>query len=71
MKTIGIIGGMSYESTVEYYRIINSEINKRLGGLHSAKMLIESYDFSEIEKLQVQQDWQALAKILTASAQKL
>ena len=48
MKTIGIIGGMSFESTIEYYRIINEEINKRAGGLHSAKMLIESYDFDEI-----------------------
>ncbi len=50
MKTIGIIGGMSYESTVEYYRIINELVNEKLGGLHSAKMLIESYDFQQIEK---------------------
>ncbi len=71
MKTIGIIGGMSFESTIEYYRIINEEINKRLGSLHSAKMLIESYDFDEIEKLQSSEDWDNLAKILTYSAQKL
>ena len=44
MKTIGIIGGMSWESTIEYYRIINELVNKKLSGLHSAKMLIESYD---------------------------
>ena len=50
MKTIGLIGGMSWESTIEYYKIINNEINKRLGNLHSAKMLIESYNFDEIEK---------------------
>lgn len=71
MKTIGIIGGMSWESTIEYYKIINSEINKKVGKLHSAKMLIESYDFNEIEELQSKEDWNALAEILTKSAQKL
>jgi len=71
MKTIGIIGGMSYESTVEYYKIVNEEINKRCGGLHSAKMLIESYDFDEIEKLQTAGDWVKLGKILSDSAKKL
>ncbi len=71
MKTIGIIGGMSFESTIEYYKIINEEINKRKGGLHSAKMLIESYDFAEIENLQTSENWEKLAQILTESAQKL
>lgn len=71
MKTIGIIGGMSFESTIEYYKIINEEINKRLGSLHSAKMLIESYDFDEIEKLQSIEDWESLTKILINSAKKL
>jgi len=71
MKTIGIIGGMSFESTIEYYRIINEEINKKLGNLHSAKMLIESYDFDEIEKLQAVEDWDKLTKILINSAKKL
>ncbi len=71
MKTIGIIGGMSYESTVEYYKIVNEEINKRAGGLHSAKMLIESYDFDEIEKLQTAGDWGKLGEILSDSAKKL
>lgn len=71
MKTIGIIGGMSWESTVEYYRIINQEIAQKLGGLHSAKILIESYDFSEIESLQKQGNWDELNKILSTSAQKL
>ena len=71
MKTIGLIGGMSYESTVEYYKIINEEINKRKKGLHSAKMLIESYNFEEIEKLQSKENWEELTKILTESAKKL
>ncbi len=71
MKTIGIIGGMSYESTVEYYKIINSEINKALGGLHSAKMLIESYDFALIEEKQSEEDWETLTQILIESAKKL
>lgn len=71
MKTIGLIGGMSHESTVEYYKIINEEINRRKKGLHSAKMLIESYDFDEIEKLQSKENWEELTKILTESAKKL
>lgn len=71
MKTIGLIGGMSHESTVEYYKIINEEINRRKKGLHSAKMLIESYDFDEIEKLQSKENWEELTKILTGSAKKL
>lgn len=71
MKTIGLIGGMSWESTIEYYKIINEEINKRLGNLHSAKMLIESYDFNEIEEMQSQEDWFTLTKILISSARKL
>lgn len=71
MKTIGLIGGMSWESTIEYYKIINNEINKRLGNLHSAKMLIESYNFDEIEKLQSTENWGILTDILINSAQKL
>lgn len=71
MKTIGIIGGMSYESTLEYYKIINEEVNKKAGGLHSAKMLIESYDFAEIEKNQSEENWKKLTEILINSAQKL
>ncbi len=71
MKTIGIIGGMSYESTIEYYRIINELVNKKLSGLHSAKMLIESYDFAEIEKYQACEAWDKLTEILINSAKKL
>ena len=71
MKTIGLIGGMSYESTIEYYRMINEMINKQLSGLHSAKMLIESYDFDEIEKNQAAENWELLTEVLINSAQKL
>ena len=71
MKTIGIIGGMSWESTIEYYRIINELVNQKLSGLHSAKMLIESYDFEDIEKLQSSEDWEKLTEILINSAKKL
>ncbi|NGP59378.1 aspartate/glutamate racemase family protein [Paenibacillus thiaminolyticus] len=58
MKTIGLIGGMSWESTVEYYRIINEEVKNRLGGLHSAKCLIYSIDFEEIERYQAEEKWE-------------
>lgn len=71
MKTIGLIGGMSYESTIEYYRLINEMVNKQLAGLHSAKMLIESYDFEDIEKRQSEENWESLTKTLINSAQKL
>ena len=64
MKTIGLIGGMSWESTAEYYRIINEEIKSRLGGLHSAKCLINSVDFEEIEGFQSSGDWDSAGEIL-------
>ncbi|BFH15299.1 aspartate/glutamate racemase family protein [Paenibacillus melissococcoides] len=57
MKTIGLIGGMSWESTVEYYQIINEEVKKRLGGLHSAECLLYSVDFEEIERYQAEGKW--------------
>lgn len=68
MKTIGLIGGVSWESTLEYYRIINQEINKRLGGYHSAKCLIYSVDFAEIEELQRMGKWEIIRDIITNSA---
>ena len=71
MKTIGIIGGMSWESTIEYYRYINEEVSRRVGGLHSAKIWLESYDFDLIEKLQTQENWEELGHIMITSAQKL
>ncbi|PEU23714.1 aspartate/glutamate racemase family protein [Bacillus wiedmannii] len=71
MKTIGLIGGMSWESTSEYYRIINGEIKERLGGLHSAKCMINSVDFEEIERFQSNGDWNGAGKILGNAAYSL
>ncbi len=71
MKTIGLLGGMSWESTLEYYRLINQGINTTLGGLHSAKIILNSVDFDAIEKFQQQGDWSATAKILTNAAYSL
>ncbi|MBE7095202.1 MULTISPECIES: aspartate/glutamate racemase family protein [Bacillus cereus group] len=71
MKTIGLIGGMSWESTTEYYRIINEEIKKRLGGLHSAKCMIHSVDFEEIERFQSNGDWNGAGEVLGNAAYSL
>jgi aspartate racemase len=68
MKTIGLIGGMSWESTVSYYRIINETIRDRLGGLHSAKILMYSVDFDEVEKMQHAGDWSAAGELLADAA---
>lgn len=69
MKTIGLIGGMSWESTQTYYRLINRKVREQLGGLHSARLVLYSVDFAEIEALQHQGDWEATAKILAAAGQ--
>jgi aspartate racemase len=71
MKTIGLIGGMSWESTQYYYRQINQGIRQRLGGLHSAQLLLHSVDFAPIEALQQVGDWDAAAEILSQAAQSL
>ena len=71
MKTIGLIGGMSWESSQEYYRIINREVRARLGGTHSAKSLMWSMDFAEIEHLQHQGKWDELTKLMVEAAQNL
>lgn len=71
MKTLGLIGGMSWESTVPYYRQINQQINQRLGGLHSAKIILYSVDFQQIEALQRSGDWQQAGRILAEAAQAL
>ena len=71
MKTIGLIGGMSWESTVPYYRQINETIRNRLGGLHSAKIVLYSVDFHEIEKLQRAGDWEASGAVLADAARSL
>jgi len=71
MKTIGLLGGMSWESSIEYYRIINKEVNARLGGLHSAQSLMYSVDFADIEKLQHTGDWDALTQAMIDAAKRL
>jgi len=71
MKTIGLLGGMSWESTVLYYQILNRTVGERLGGLHSAKVLLASVDFEEIEKLQHAGKWQEAGEILAREAVKL
>ncbi|GKX56112.1 racemase [Leminorella grimontii] len=71
MKTIGLIGGMSWESTIPYYRHINETIKRRLGGLHSAKVVLYSVDFDEIERLQHRGDWHAAGEVLVDAARRL
>lgn len=71
MKTIGLIGGMSWESTADYYQLINETIKKELGGLQSAKILLYSVDFAEIEHYQASGDWAKSAEVLSQIAQKL
>ncbi|SMC87723.1 aspartate/glutamate racemase family protein [Papillibacter cinnamivorans] len=71
MKTIGLIGGMSWESTVTYYRRINETVKERLGGLHSAKCLMYSVDFAEIEACQASGDWEKSGEILAEAARSL
>jgi aspartate racemase len=68
MKTIGLIGGLSWESTAEYYRIINQELNRRLGGKHSAKIRLYSFDFSEIEKFNLKGDLDGVGQRLVEEA---
>ena len=68
MKTIGLLGGMSWESTIPYYRLINEGIKARLGGLHSASLLLHSVDFHEIEACQSSGDWQRAGEILAQAA---
>ena len=71
MKTIGMIGGMSWESSIEYYRIVNETIRAELGGLHSAKSIMVSVEFAEIEALQHQGRWDEAADILIGAARSL
>lgn len=71
MKTIGLIGGMSWESTVTYYQVINETIKNLLGGLHCAKCILYSVDFDEIEKYQSSGEWDKSAEVLTEAAKAL
>ncbi|MBD3414388.1 MAG: amino acid racemase [Candidatus Aminicenantes bacterium] len=71
MKTIGMIGGMSWESSLEYYRILNQTVKQELGGFHSAKCVMFSVDFEEIEQLQHKGEWGKLTDIMVLAAQKV
>lgn len=71
MKTIGLIGGMSWESTAVYYQYINDAVKERLGGLHSAKSIVWSFDFHDIETLQANGDWEAATQEMISAAQSL
>src|SRR4051794_4068799 len=71
LKTIGLIGGMSWESTLEYYKIINEAVKGELGGFHSAKCIMYSVDFQEIEVLQHEGKWEGLTNIMVDIAHKL
>lgn len=71
MKIIGLLGGMSWESTVTYYQLINEAVKEKLGGLHSAKILLYSVDFQEIEACQAAGDWERSAEILADGAKRL
>jgi aspartate racemase len=71
MKIIGMIGGMSWESTLEYYRIVNEETKGRLGGFHSAKCILYSVDFAEIEKLQHESKWKEATALMVEAARRV
>ena len=71
MKKIGLIGGMTWESTLEYYRIINESVKEKLGGLHSADCILCSFDFAYIEKLQIKRKWRELTNLMIDAAQTL
>lgn len=67
MKTIGIIGGLTWYSTVEYYKLLNQIVNERLGGAHAAKLILYSVDFAEIKVLTEKHDWEGIAAIICCS----
>jgi aspartate racemase len=71
LKTIGLIGGMSWESSAEYYRLINERVKEKCGGLHSAKCILFSVDFEEIEKYQREENWEKATQLLIEAAQSL
>ena len=71
MKTIGLIGGLSWQSSLEYYRIINEAVREKLGGLHSARIVMHSFDLAEIAALQQEGDWESVARLIISAARKL
>ena len=71
MKTIGLIGGMSWESSSVYYELINKGVKEKLGGFHSCKSIMVTVDFAEIEKLQRKNEWEVLDRMMAESAKQL
>ena len=71
MKTIGLIGGLTWYSTLDYYRLLNELVNKELGGSHAAKIILNSVDFAEIKVLTEEQDWDGLAVIMSEAAKSI
>ncbi len=71
MKTIGLIGGISWLSTIDYYRLLNQKINERLGGVHSAQILLSSVNFDEVKRLTLADDWNGLADMMSREAKRL
>jgi aspartate racemase len=71
MKTIGLLGGMSWESTLDYYKLINQQVSKSLGGFHSAKLVMISVDFALLEENMSEGNWSACAQILVSAGQKI
>ncbi|MEP7163086.1 MAG: aspartate/glutamate racemase family protein [Ferruginibacter sp.] len=71
MKTIGIIGGLTWHSTLDYYRLLNEGVNRRLGGYHAAKIILNSVDFAEIKVLTEKQDWDGIAVIMCKAAKEV
>ena len=71
MKTIGIVGGLTWHSTLDYYRLLNEEVNRRLGGYHAAKIILNSVDFAEIKVLTEKEDWDSIAVIMCNAARSI
>jgi aspartate racemase len=71
MRTIGLLGGMSFKSSLEYYRLLNEQVNERLGGLHSARCILLSVDFAEIDRMMREDRWQEAGEMLAAEAKRL
>ena len=71
MKTIGIVGGLTWHSTLDYYRLLNKEVNRRLGGYHAAKIILNSVDFAEIKVLTEKEDWDGIAVIMCNAARSI
>ncbi|MFJ4223553.1 aspartate/glutamate racemase family protein [Microbacterium sp. NPDC089695] len=71
MKTIGVLGGMSWESSLEWYRLANERVHEKLGGYHSARIMLDSVDFAEVEAMQARGDWDAAGTLLAARARAL